>query len=139
MKEATTKKVIAYARASIHSNAENSAKEQMMRVQEYCEAKGYTVSGTAFVVGDHKMGFNMLQEALRFADETGIQSVVMDTTKRLFSKKSELEPVLKLLKETGVEIETIDRSHAVLADATTLDFIMNAGLMYESEEENEYR
>lgn len=137
MKETTTKKVVAYARSSNHSNAETALKEQMMRVQEYCEVKGYSVIDKVAVIGDRKIGFNMLQEALKFAEENGAQSVVMDTTKRLFAKPSELEPVRKLFDETGVEIETLDRSHDVLANAITLDFIMNIGLMNESEEENE--
>ena len=132
-----SKKVIAYARASIHSNAETAVKEQMMRVQEYCEVKGYHVSATVCDIGDRKMGFNMLQEALKFAAENGTRSVVMDTTKRLFAETSELEPVQQLLGKTGVEIETMDRSHEVLADATTLDFIMNIGLLNEGEGEDD--
>ena len=110
--------VATYVRVSCHSNAENAARNQAKRVNDYCEAKGYLVNDSAMVIGDRKMAYPMLMNLLKTAKEKGIQKIVMASSNRIVGTIQELQEIQKAFEESGVTIETLDGSyeHGLNAD-----------------------
>jgi len=95
----------------IRTGNDTFLKGQAMRIQEYCEGKGYTIADSVNVVGDRNLGFQMLMKMLIGAKEKGIETVVMDSTNRIAGSVVEMLEVQRAVEEAGVNIETLDGSH----------------------------
>lgn len=135
------KKVAIYARVSNHSNAENAAKNQSMRVRCFCEAQGYSVEEATTVIGDRKMAYGQLMKLLNSAKEKGIDTIVMASTNRIAGTVDEMTEIAKAFKEAGVSIEAIDGSHEASFNTAMLvaDFLAKAGAQAEKEMMDEDR
>ena len=100
----------------IRTGNDTFLKGQAMRVQEYCEEKGYVIADSAFATGDRKLGLHLLSKMLEGAKEKGITTVVMDSTNRIARTTEEMIEVQKVLDAAGVSLETLDNSH-LMAEA----------------------
>lgn len=129
------KKVATYVRVSNHSNAENAARNQSMKVKDFCAAKGYTVEESTAVIGDRKMAYEQLMKLLNSVREKGIDTIVMASTNRIAGTVDEMTEIAKVFKEAGVAIEAMDGSHEASFDSVMLfaDFLAKADAQAEEE------
>lgn len=126
-------KVATYVRVSNHSNSEQAVCNQVKRIRDYCEEKGYNVCDSASVIGDRKIAFQMLRKLLDSAKDNGIEKIVMASTNRIVGTVDELAEIKKAFVESGVEIETLDGSyeHGLCESNLVSSFLAKA-----AEEEN---
>jgi hypothetical protein len=127
-KEGSTpmKKVAIYTKVSRHGDPDLALAAQEKEVRKYCADKGYTVCDAARVIGSSREGFPVLLDMLNRAKETGIEAVVMKTTRGVACSISEMVPVKKAFDDAVVAIEAMDESHQAFNDDILLTFSMVA-------------
>lgn len=114
------KKVALFARVSNHTNAEKALKKQENKIESYCEAHGYSVCDKVGVVGDRKMGYEVLIKLFSSAKEKGIDTIVMESTNRITGTPKELAEVTRAFEGSGVAIEAMDNSHNMSIDPSSV-------------------
>ena len=98
----------------------------LMLDPEPSEKFPFTVCDAAHVIGSSRDGFPVLLDMLNRAKETGIEAVVMKTTRGVACSISEMFPVKKAFDDAVVAIEAMDESHQAFNDDILLTFSMVA-------------
>lgn len=117
------KTVATFIRVGNNMDSEVFLKEQAMRVQEYCELKGYTIADSVHVIGDRKIGQKLFLDLLASAKDKGIETVVMSSANRVIRSMMEAPAIQAALETSGITLETMDCSEKMLAYADA--FIKN--------------
>lgn len=119
------KQVVGYVRTATVSQKDegNSVEVQEQKIREYCSKKSYSLSK---VFSDNGIGGNTLQrpaleELLAETAKGNISKVICFDTSRLSRDTKDYLMIKSVLKQNGVEIETV--TGQVLSDAPNSKFL----------------
>ena len=128
-----SKRVATFSRVGNAENGETLLRSQEMMIQEYCEKNGYTIVDSVRVIGDRKLGQNMLRKMLDGADEKGFDAVVMYSTNPVARTISEMLDSQQAMDQAGVSFETVDGSHLCISTTAAVVEAVEAMLAEEDD------